>query len=71
MSDSVVEFNIEAKHLEDKYPEDVTFTARYSIEGSTLKHELFAKVTSHYTEAGLTPINMTNHTYFNLNTDQS
>lgn len=45
---------------EEGYPGELNFTVKYSLQGKKLRIEYFAKCDKD------TPINITNHTYFNL-----
>lgn len=62
----LVTFACESKHLEEGYPGNVKVTVTYQL---TKKNEV--KVTYKATSDASTPINLTNHAYFNLNGQNS
>ena len=65
-NDSSVTFTIQAKDGENGFPGNVTATAKYTVKGdNTLDIEFRATTDKE------TVVNMTNHSYFNLNGDPS
>jgi len=57
-----------SKDGDDQYPGEVEVLIIYTLEGNQLKIEMPARLTDDSEEnlAKVTPINLTNHTYFNL-----
>ncbi len=59
-TDNEISFEVRKKHLEDGFPGNRTFRCKYSLEEDDLVINFYAKTDLD------TVVNLTNHTYFNL-----
>lgn len=67
-SENSITFTLISPHLDEGYPCEVKATVTYTLSENSLEIQYTAK---NLNETDSTPINMTNHTYFNLGGHQN
>ena len=60
----MIRYVLESPDQEDKYPANIHISAEYLLKGKELHLTMKARLAEGETQS--TPINLTNHSYFNL-----